>query len=68
MTQAHHKEFYNTKISIHIPLARYDLSGDYLDMLKPISIHIPLARYDITDASVWLQVRISIHIPLARYD
>ena len=46
MTQAHHKEFYNTKISIHIPLARYDLSGDYLDMLKPISIHIPLARYD----------------------
>ena len=40
-------------ISIHIPLARYDVISEYLPAASVISIHIPLARYDVTASSLY---------------
>ena len=37
---------YSSDISIHIPLARYDITDASVWLQVRISIHIPLARYD----------------------
>ena len=46
MTEAEANRERVLKISIHIPLARYDGIWFIVAGVRGISIHIPLARYD----------------------